>query len=418
MSPAAARRTALAAQGFSDRPPTGPVTRRHLRRVLARTRLLQLDSVSVAVRAHQMPVFSRLGAYDRDLLDAAAWCDTARRPRLLAEYWAHEAALIPVQDWPLLRWRMRARAELGWRAHEHALVRSPALVDDVLAAVTELGPSTAGQLEAALEVGRVGAKGPWWDRSDTKVVCEHLFATGVLSTATRVGFARHYDLTERVVPAAVLAREVDDDTAVRELVEKAARSLGVATEPDLRDYYRLPPGRSRAAVEQLVEAGVLLPVAVRGWTAPAYLHREARTPRRVEGAALLCPFDPLVFCRPRTERLLGFRYRLEIYTPEARRQFGYYVFPYLLDGALVARVDLKADRGPAGGVLRVQGAFAEPGVHGAGRVGQVAASLADELAAMASWLGLERVVVADRGDLAAALASASGPSGARATLGA
>ncbi|MEO6881994.1 MAG: crosslink repair DNA glycosylase YcaQ family protein [Mycobacteriaceae bacterium] len=404
MSPAAARRTALAAQGFSDRPPTGPVTRRHLQRVLARTRLLQLDSVSVAVRAHQMPVFSRLGAYDRDLLDAAAWCDTARRPRLLAEYWAHEAALIPVQDWPLLRWRMRARAELGWRAHEHALVRSPALVDDVLAAVTELGPSTAGQLEAALEVGRVGAKGPWWDRSDTKIVCEHLFSAGVLTTATRVAFARHYDLAERVLPPDVLAREVDDDEAVRTLVAQAATALGVATEPDLRDYYRLPPGRSQAAVADLVEAGVLVATTVPGWPT-AYLHRDAPTPRWVRGAALLCPFDPLIFCRARTERVFGFRYRLEIYTPQARRTFGYYVFPFLLDGELVARVDLKTDR--AIGTLRVLGAFCEDGRDRA----VVAEALTRALEEMAAWLGVEAVTVGDRGDLAEPLRRSVGSRG-------
>ena len=400
MTAAAARRTALAAQGFTDRAPAGPVTRQHLQRVLGRVQLLQLDSVSVAVRAHYMPVFSRLGSYDRTLLDFAAWGNGARRPRLLVEYWAHEAALVPVQDWPLLRWRMRARAELGWRAHTGAVQRSPALVDDVLAAVTELGPSTAGELERRLAAERSGGKGPWWDRSDTKVVCEHLFSTGVLTTATRVGFQRHYDLSERVLPADVLRREVAEPDAVRALVERSAVALGVATEPDLRDYYRLPPQRSRAAVAELVAAGTLLPVDVRGWGAPAYLHHAARHPRQVRGAALLSPFDPLVFCRPRTERVFGFRYRLEIYTPQARRVHGYYVFPFLLDGHLVARVDLKADRGA--GVLRVPGAFAEPGVD----VGVVAEALAVSLAEMAQWLALDGVAVGERGDLAAALTTA------------
>jgi uncharacterized protein YcaQ len=409
MTAAAARRTALTAQGFADPRPAGPVTRRHLQRVLSRVQLLQLDSVSVAVRAHYAPVFSRLGPYDRSLLDQAAWQPTARRPRLLAEYWAHEAALVPVADWPLLRWRMRAREELGWRAHSQAVERSPQLVDDVLAAVTALGPSTAGELERALEAGRSApagpARGPWWDRTDTKVVCEHLFATGVLTAATRVGFQRHYDLTERVLPAEVLARRVEDDEAVRALVTRSAVALGVATEPDLRDYYRLPPARSRPAVAELVEAGVLLPVAVHGWSAPAYLHRDARTPRRVEGAALLCPFDPLVFCRPRTERVFGFRYRLEIYTPQARRQFGYYVFPFLLDGELVARVDLKADR--VAGLLRVPGAFAERGPDLSDEArGAVAQRLAASLQEMARWLGLDGVAVGERGDLAVALSSA------------
>lgn len=394
---AQARRIALAAQGFADRAPVGPVTRRHLQRVLARVRLLQLDSVSVAVRAHYAPVFSRVGAYDRALLDEAAWSSTKRQPRLLAEYWAHEAALIPVQDWPLLRWRMRARHELGWRAHTQALQRSPALVQDVLAAVTELGPSTAGQLERHLLTDRPDRTGPWWDRSDTKVVCEHLFSSGVLTTATRVGFQRHYDLTERVLGGEVMTREVADADAVRTLVEQSAQALGVATEPDLRDYYRLPPARARAAVAELVQDAVLTPIRVRGWAAPAYLHRDARIPRAVRGAALLCPFDPLIFYRPRTERLFGFRYRLEIYTPEPRRVHGYYVFPFLLDGALVARVDLKADR--AAGVLTVPGAFAEPGVV----PGHVAARLAQSLTDMAVWLGLSGVAVGGGGDLAAVL---------------
>ena len=397
LTAAQARRIALAAQGFADRAPVGPVTRRHLQRVLARVRLLQLDSVSVAVRAHYAPVFSRVGAYDRALLDEAAWSSTKRQPRLLAEYWAHEAALIPVQDWPLLRWRMRARHELGWRAHTQALQRSPALVQDVLAAVTERGPSTAGQLERHLRTDRPDRTGPWWDRSDTKVVCEHLFSSGVLTTATRVGFQRHYDLTERVLGSEVMTREVADADAVRTLVEQSAQALGVATEPDLGDYYRLPPGRARAAVAELVQDAVLTPIRVRGWAAPAYLHRDARIPRAVRGAALLCPFDPLIFYRPRTERLFGFRYRLEIYTPEPRRVHGYYVFPFLLDGALVARVDLKADR--AAGVLTVPGAFAEPGVV----AGHVAARLAQSLTDMAVWLGLSGVAVGGRGDLAAVL---------------
>ena len=397
LTAAQARRIALAAQGFADRAPVGPVTRRHLQRVLARVRLLQLDSVSVAVRAHYAPVFSRVGAYDRALLDEAAWSSTKRQPRLLAEYWAHEAALIPVQDWPLLRWRMRARHELGWRAHTQALQRSPALVQDVLAAVTERGPSTAGQLERHLRTDRPDRTGPWWARSDTKVVCEHLFSSGVLTTATRVGFQRHYDLTERVLGSEVMTREVADADAVRTLVEQSAQALGVATEPDLRDYYRLPPGRARAAVAELVQDAVLTPIRVRGWGAPAYLHRDARIPRAVRGAALLCPFDPLIFYRPRTERLFGFRYRLEIYTPEPRRVHGYYVFPFLLDGALVARVDLKADR--AAGVLTVPGAFAEPGVA----AGHVAARLAQSLTDMAVWLGLSGVAVGGRGDLAAVL---------------
>jgi uncharacterized protein YcaQ len=391
-----ARRTALAAQGFADPRPSGPVTRRHLARVLERTKLLQLDSVNVVVRAHYMPVFSRLGAYPRPLLDAAAWADTARRPRTMVEYWAHEASLLPVEDWPLL---LSGAKRPGWWRHYAALAdRESALVDEVLAAVKELGPVGAGTLERAL-----GAEGrppgvSWWERSEVKRICEYLFGLGTLTTGTRVNFQRLYDLTERVVPPEVLAAHpVDHTAAARELVRRSAQALGVGTEPDLRDYYRLGPAESRRAVAELVAAGELEPVAVRGWRAQAYRWVGARIPRRVEGRALLCPFDPLIWERERTERIFGFRYRIEIYVPEPKREYGYYVFPFLLDGALVARVDLKADR--AEGVLRVQGAFAEPGTAGA----RVAAELAAELDLMAEWLELDGVVVGTRGDLAGAL---------------
>ncbi|WP_206518189.1 crosslink repair DNA glycosylase YcaQ family protein [Rhodococcus sp. X156] len=402
MTASAARRTALAAQGFTDPLPTGAPTRRHLTRVVDRVQLLQLDSVSVAVRAHYMPMFSRLGAYDRGLLDTAAWSDTRRKPRLLTEYWAHEAALLSVQDWPLLRWRMREREKAGSPRVDRVLQRSPALPDRVLAAVAELGGATAGQVEAHLDVAVAGGRGPWWDRTDTKIICEWLFAIGELSTTTRVGFQRHYALTRDVLPPELLATEIGEPDAVRALVERSARALGVATEPDLRDYFRLSPRQSSTAVAELVADGVLEPVAVQGWTAPAYRHREARTPRAVQRATLLSPFDSLVFHRPRTERLFDFRYRLEIYTPAAKRVHGYYVYPFLLGEHLVARVDLKAERDA--GTLRVLGAFAEPGHH----TGEVAAALAEALAEMADWLGLQRVAVEPRGDLSAALgASAS-----------
>ncbi|MGI8799047.1 MAG: winged helix-turn-helix domain-containing protein [Pseudonocardia sp.] len=395
MTAAAARRTALAAQGFTDPRPAGPPTRRHLQRVLDRVQLLQLDSVNVAVRAHYAPVFARLGGYPVELLDDAAWSSTARRPRLLVEYWAHEASLLPVADWPLLRWRMREhqRAPGPWTAE--VLRRVPGLVDEVLAAVAELGPSGAGALQAAVgDPGRV-KRGSWWDRSDTKFVCEYLFASGALTCGQRVNFERRYDLPQRVLPAEVFAApEPDAATAQRALVELAATALGVATEADLRDYYRLSPPAGRAAVAELVADGVLEPVEVPGWPA-AYRHRAVRTPRRVSARALLCPFDPLIWARARTERIFDFRYRIEIYTPAAKRQHGYYVYPFLLDDALVGRVDLKADR--KAGVLRVQGAFAEPSVD----VCRVAAELAVELDAMAQWLHLDGVAVTERGDLAA-----------------
>jgi uncharacterized protein YcaQ len=390
-----ARRVAVAAQGFGEPKPAGAVSRAHVRRLVSRIQVLQLDSVSVSVRAHYAPVFSRLGPYDRDVLDRAAWTHSAKSPRLLVEYWAHEAALMAVDDWPLMRWRMREYTHGRWGTE---IVRKNAkLAEDVIAAVAELGPSTAGQIEAHLESEPRGRKGPWWDRSDTKWVAEALWASGVLTTATRVGFARHYDLTERVLPAAVVTREVDDDEAVRELVLRSATALGVATETDIRDYFRLGAKQAKPAIADLVAEGELVPVEVDGWSAPAYLRAGQTVPRRDRGTALLCPFDPLVFFRPRVERLFDFHYRIEIYVPQPKRQFGYYVWPFLLDGRLVGRVDLKAER-PAD-ALNVVGAFAEPGENAA----RVTEALAGELRSMASWLGLADVTVGERGDLAGPL---------------
>ncbi|MGW5312366.1 winged helix-turn-helix domain-containing protein [Nocardia thailandica] len=396
MGAAAARRTALAAQGFGRRRPAR-ATRRSVFDVLARTRLLQLDSVSAVVRAHYAPVFSRIGPYDRALLDSAAWSDSARAPRGLVEYWAHEAALVPVADWALLRWRMGEYAGGRWAHARTVIERNPTLAKDILDVVREVGPASAGAIERHLELDKPRAPGSWWNLSDTKVVAEQLFAAGELSTATRVGFTRHYDLTERVVPADVLAREIPEDEAVRELLRRASSALGVATEADLRDYYRLHKRRAAPALADLVDAGELVPVTVQGWDALGYLHPDAVTPRRVGGAALLCPFDPLVFYRPRTERIFGFHYRIEIYTPEPKRVYGYYVFPFLLDGELVGRVDLRADR--ASGRLLAPGAFAEPGQATAA----TAAALTGALREMADWLELDEVVVGERGDLAALL---------------
>ena len=392
LTAAQARRVAVAAQGFHEPKPAGPVTRAHLKRLIARLQVLQLDSVSVAVRAHYAPVFSRLGPYDRDLLDRAAWSHSTRSPRLLVEYWAHEAALMAVDDWSLMRWRMRDYTHGRWGTE--IVKRNAKLAEDIVAAVADLGPSTAGQIEAYLESEPRGRKGPWWDRSDTKWVAEALWSAGVLTTATRVGFARHYDLTERVLPAEVVDRQVDEAEAVRELVLRAATALGVATEADLRDYFRLSARQVKPAIADLLAADEIERVDVDGWSAPAYLRAGQIIPRRDRGTALLCPFDPLIFFRPRVERLFGgFHYRIEIYTPAPKRQFGYYVWPFLLDGDLVGRVDLKADR--AAGALHVVGAFAEAGRSPA----QVAGPLASELKSMAAWLGLGDVVVGERGDL-------------------
>jgi uncharacterized protein len=391
LTAAQARRVAVAAQGLAELRPGGPITRAHLRRVISGIRVLQLDSVSVAVRAHYAPVFSRLGPYDRDVLDRAAWGHSARSPRLLVEYWAHEAALMAVDDWPLLRWRMRQYRHGRWGTH--IVKANPRLADDIVGAVGELGPCTAGQIEAHLAAAARRAKGPWWNRSDTKWVAEALFASGVLTTATRVGFARHYDLTEKVLPADVLARHVDDDEALCELTLRVATALGVGTEADIRDYFRLVGGQVKPAIAKLVADGELERVEVDGWPVPAYLRTGRSVPRLARGTALLCPFDPLIFFRPRVQRLFGFHYRIEIYTPSAQRHYGYYVWPFLLDGELVGRVDLKADR--TRDALHIVGAFVEPDQSPA----RVASELIRELTTMASWLGLAGVTVGDRGDL-------------------
>jgi uncharacterized protein YcaQ len=397
LTAAQARRVAVAAQGFTEPKPGGPITRAHLKRLISRIQVLQLDSVSVAVRAHYAPVFSRLGPYDRDVLDRAVW--GPRSARLLAEYWAHEAALMAVDDWPLLRWRMREYRHGRWGTH--IVKANPQLVEDVVAAVAELGPSTAGQIEAHLAATPRRKKGTWWTRSDTKWVAEALFASGVLTTATPVGFARHYDLVERVLPASVLAREVDDAEAIRELTVRAATALGVGTEADIRDYFRLSAQQVKPAIAELVAAGEIEAVSVDGWSAPAYLHPGRSVPRLDRGTALLCPFDPLIFFRPRVERLFNFHYRIEIYTPAPKRQYGYYVWPLLVDGQLMARVDLKADR--AADTLRVVGAFGEPEAPRS----RAAAALAGELQSMAAWLGLAGFTVSGRGDLATELRTAA-----------
>ncbi len=394
LSLAAARRVALAAQGFADPRPTGAVDRRHLRRVLGRTGLLQIDSVNVFERAHYLPAYSRLGGYPRTLVDDAAY-----RRHELFEYWGHEASLLPVQTHPLLRWRMAqaAAGEAGWGRTRRIAVERPDLVAHVLARVADEGPVGAGALREGPRRG-----GSWWGWDQTKVALEHLFWSGRLTTATRTRqFERLYDLPERVLPSAVLAAPTPPAAdAQRALVERAARSHGVATERDLRDYYRLGLLECRAAVHALVEDGALLPVDVEGWAQPAWLHRDAARPRRVAASTLLSPFDPLVWERARTLRLFDFAYRIEIYVPAASRVHGYYVLPFLHDEALRARVDLKADR--AGRVLRVAAAWLEPG-HDAV---DTAAPLAAELRRAAAWQDLTDVVVAPRGDLAPALAAA------------
>lgn len=400
LSLAEARRIALAAQGFADKPLDRPVDARALRsRVLDRVGLLQIDSVNVLQRAHYLPTFSRLGSYDTAVLDRLS----AYAPRRLFEYWGHEASLLPVELWPLMQWRMERAHDDAWGGMRRIVTERPELVQAVLDDLRTRGPLSASQL--AHHDDPRGPKGPWWDWSDVKRALEYLFWSGQVTSARRVRFERRYDVPERVIPAAILAQPTPAvDDAQRELLRVAARAMGVATEPDLRDYFRLPAAESKARVAELVDAGELQPVSVEGWSAPAYLAPGARIPRRVDARALVGPFDSLIWERPRVERLFGMRYRIEIYVPKPKRVFGYYVLPFLLGDQLVARVDLKSDR--AGDRLLVQAAHLEPG-RGVS-AGDVAEPLAAELAGLAGWLGLGGVTVVGAGDLAPALAAATG----------
>jgi hypothetical protein len=372
----AARRIALAAQGFGARPAS--VNAGHLRRTIDRLSLHQIDSVNVLVRAHYLPAFSRLGAYDRGLLDRAAWGPKHKRTQF--EYWAHEASLLPLELHPLLRWRMAQaeHGEIGWKSLRAFAKERRKDADALLDRIRSSGPVSASDFEKG--------RGGWWGWGDAKQTLEWLFWAGLITTATRKpSFERIYDLPERVIPAAILSLPTPSPgDAKRALVERSARTLGVATATDLRDYFRLDPQSARTAITELVEDEVLIPVGVEGWKAPAFLHRDAKRPRRVSGHALLAPFDPLVWERARTERLFGFRYRIEIYVPADKRVHGYYVLPFLLDDRLIARVDLKADRQVLR--LRVRKVTWEPDAPGEARE-----RLAAELRLMATWLGLEQV---------------------------
>jgi len=386
-----ARRITLAAQGLADTRPAGSVDRRHLRRLFNRVGLIQIDSVNVLVRAHELTAFARLGPHPRPLIK-----ESAERHRELFEYWGHAACLMPMSSHPLWRWRMdRMRAHQGRRVDRIHSER-PGYVAAVLSEVRDPGPLAASELTDG-----GAATGPWWGWAHGKSAMEWLFSVGELSVSgRRNSFERVYDLTERIVPAAVLATPTPSiDEAHLELVRIASRALGIATRADISTYFYLAADRTAASIDALVEAGELMPVEVHGWTGPAYLAADARRPRRVDARALLAPFDPLVFDRPRVERMFGMRYRIEIYTPAPKRVYGYYVMPFLLGEALVGRVDVKADR--AGSTLLVRGAHGEPGVD----VAAVAAALGEELRVMATWLGLDRIEVRPMGDLARPLAA-------------
>jgi uncharacterized protein len=396
LSRAQARRITLAAQGFRDPRHTTP-TMRTFARTLARTGVLQIDSVNVLQRAHYMPLFSRMGPYDIDLLRRAS----EQKPRRIVEYWAHVAAFMPVELWPHMRHRMDRYREEG-----HAWMGLPErkeLVASLMAEITERGPSTSRDLDDGLPREKVN----WgWNWSETKQALEYLFFSGDLAVAGRTSqFERLYDLPERVLPPDVLdAPTPAPADAYRELVRRAAISEGVATARCLADYYRLRqipsagPASVQVAVDELVETGELLPVRIDGWNKPAYLHRDAELPRKMPARALLSPFDPVVWERERTEKLFDFFYRIEIYVPEPKRVHGYYVLPFLLGDRIVGRVDLKSDR--KDGVLRVLGTYAEPGAPE-----ETAHELAEELRSMSEWLGLSAIEVRPRGDLAPELSA-------------
>lgn len=378
-----ARRIFLAAQGFGQRQPAtvGPA---HLRRTVERLGLHQIDSVNVLARMHYLPAFSRLGCYDRALLERDAW--GPKRSRKLFEYWAHEASLLPIDLHPHFRWRMaRAeRGEIGWKGLRSFARERHGEAKAVLDRIAAEGPLAASDFENG------SSRSGWWEWSEAKLALEWLFWSGRITTATRRNsFERVYDLSERVIPPAIFDLPTPDAaTAQRALIERSARALGVATATDLRDYFRLKPEEANHAIPELEEAGVLVPVTVQGWSQKAWLHRDARAPRKMAGDALLAPFDPLVWERSRTERLFGFRYRIEIYVPADKRTHGYFVLPFLMDEALTARVDLKADR--QNGRLLAHRITLEPGAPG-----DTETRLGVELARMAEWLGLGEVRIGE-----------------------
>ncbi|MBM9489490.1 YcaQ family DNA glycosylase [Pseudomonas sp. ICBG1301] len=375
-----ARRMALAAQGFSGRQAPALIKATHLNRLIERLGVLQIDSVNALVRSHYLPLFSRLGNYSPSILEQAAW--SQGRHRSLFEYWGHEASLLPMALYPLLRWRMeRARQGQGIYAQMARFGREQqATIQRVLRTVEQRGALGAGSLSTREE-----RAGPWWDWSEEKHALEWLFAAGLVTVAGRRGFERLYDLPERVIPSEMLRASVDEAQAQRSLLLHSATALGVATEKDLRDYFRLDPADSRKRLAELVEEGQLLNCRIQGWKAAAYCLPEPKVPRKVAASALLSPFDSLIWERSRTERLFDFRYRLEIYTPQDKRVYGYYVLPFLHHERIAARVDLRAER--ANGQLAVHAVHEEePGLDEQGML-----ALALNLRQMADWLGLEQV---------------------------
>ena len=385
VSLASARRIALAAQGFASPRPTGRVDRRHLRKVLDHVGLIQIDSVNVLVRSQELPLFSRLGDHPRSLIpDATADGE-------LFEYWCHEASHLPASMHRLIRWRMDdARQGKTWPGLQRIAKSKPKFVQEVRDRVYNDGPLVAGDVKT-----RTGPKNSWWDWDDGKAALEYLFWTGEITAQRRTNdFARMYYAPHHVIPQEILTVKTPTESEARaELLLLAAKSLGIATASDLFDYHRQKPVSARPVLAELVQQGELEQVRVEGWRDVAYMLPGAAKPRAVHTRALVSPFDSLVWCRPRIERLWDFHYRIEIYTPEPKRVYGYYVLPFVLGDRIVARVDLKADR--HAGVLLAHGAYSEPDVD----IKYVARELADELKLMATWLGLNGVQVGEKGDL-------------------
>ena len=397
-----ARRIALAAQGFGSRMTAAPDIRHReldLIRTIDRLALVQLDSVNVFERSHYLPLFSRLGGYDRAAFDRLVFAPPSpgAGSGRYVEYWAHQAAIIPVESWPLFRWRMAELRERYGGQEGGWVASNGKLLDWLRAELAHTGPVRANKIEHDATVSRGG----WWGWSEVKTGLEYLFLFGEVTTAGRTRFERQYGLAEQLLPRQILDAEMPREDAIRSLLRVAAKAHGLGTLSDFADYFRLKQAPAAAALNELVDSGELVPVAVEGWSAPAYLHRDASRPRRIDATALLSPFDPVVWFRPRAERLFDFHYRIEIYTPAAKRVFGYYSLPILLDDRLVGRVDLKSDR--QNRVLRVQSAWSEPDAPS-----ETAPRVAELLRSAAQWQGLDGVAVVDRGTLARAIAGELG----------
>jgi uncharacterized protein YcaQ len=395
LTAAQARRIALAAQGFG-RPKPAAVGTRQLNDALHRLGVLQLDSVNVFERSHYLPLFARLGAYDKADLDRLTFSRKAR----YVEYWAHVAALIPLESWPLWRWKMREYRDKWTSDPSHWVSSNGEMLDWLRAELAAGGPQQAGKIQHESGSRR---RGGWWEWSEVKTGLEFLFFMGEVVSAGRTRFERTYALAEQVLPPELLDADIDKGSAIRELLVASVAAQGVGTVSDLADYFRLPQTYAAGVLAELADEGAIVPVAVKGWERggrplAAYLHPQARIPRRIDTIALLSPFDPVVWERDRALRMFGFHYRIEIYTPAPKRIYGYYTLPVLVDDRIAARIDLKSDR--QNRVLRVQSAWHEPG-EASGYEGL----LVELLRQTAAWQGLDSVEVVGRGDLAGALSA-------------